>query len=345
VYELAHEFIVVKSSSAIYSGYEATVQTMTRIYKLSAALTIVAIACVMAVSTALAADTAPDYSAYKSAVTIPFANRVNFSHLTSLNINASINGGPATRFQVDTGSVGIVVSADEVPNIDPAAPKGVIKYSSSGVELYGVWTSATVRFPDAIDAEGKPCVAEAVVPVLAVTEEKVTGKGVNAAGRKASSHPHPHMFGVGFGRGAEGHPEMNPFINLKQMQAGTMRRGYAITPTGYTLGLTQDMARGYIFQKLTERPVSAQTAALKSTLKDWQTAPGWFKADGFTSSAGTILMDTGLTNMMLAAPGSPTPGDLSAGSNVTIYLLGGKLQYSFKTGDTDNPATPRKVPI
>ena len=286
----------------------------------------------------------PDYSATKTSITIPFSNRVNFNHLTSLNINASSNGGPATSFQGDTGSVGIVVSAEEVPNIDPAAPKGVIKYSSSGVELYGVWTSATVRFPGAVGPDGKPCVAEAVVPVLAVTEERVSGTGVNAAGHRASKHPHPHMFGIGFGRGTEGHPEKNPFLNLKQMQAGAMRRGYIIGRNGYTLGLTSENVRkGFLFQKLTERAVSAQTTALQPSLKDWQTAPGWFTVDGFRSPVGTILMDTGLTNMMLAAAESPPPGDVAAGAVITVHLLGGALHYSFKAGDTLNPLTPRKV--
>jgi hypothetical protein len=58
---------------------------------------------------------------------------------------------------------------------------------------------------------------------------------------------------------------------------------------------------------------------------------------------GTVLMDTGLTNMMLAAPDGPTPGDVPAGSRVTINLLAGKLHYSFKVGDFDDPLTPRKV--
>ena len=62
-------------------------------------------------------------------------------------VRASLNGGPPTRFQVDTGSVGVIVGADEVPNIEPNAPPGSILYTSSGIELKGVWTTTTITFP------------------------------------------------------------------------------------------------------------------------------------------------------------------------------------------------------
>lgn len=285
-------------------------------------------------------DDVPDYTASAQSYRVPFTRPVNFQNLTSLHVRASLNGGPATSFQVDTGSVGIVVSADEVPNIEPNAPAGVIKYSSSGIELYGVWTKATVTFPGAKDAQGH--LATAVVPVLAVKERKVTGMGVNSAGRTPSLHPKVHMFGIGFGRGTEAHPERNPFINLKEMQAGTMRRGYTITRDGFTLGLTaESVGKGYVYQKLTERAVSAETTALKPGLKDWQTAPGTFSVASVQAPMGTVLMDTGLTNMMLATTEGSKQGDVPAGTKITIDLLGGKLHYSFKVApEATAKATP-----
>ena len=288
------------------------------------------------------AEEAPDYRAFTQSYHIPFTRKVDFDHLTSLHVRASLNGGPPTSFQVDTGSVGIVVSAEEVPDIDPKAPKGSIKYSSSGVELNGVWTMVKVTFPDSRDAKGN--VATAMVPVLAVKEKKVSGTGVNSAGQKASSNPHPHMFGIGFGRGTEAHPERNPFVNLAEMQSGTMRRGYTITREGFTLGLTAEtVEQGYLFQKLTERKVSPEILALKPGLKDWQTAPGSLTVDNHSAAIGTVLMDTGLTNMMLAAPENASSGDLNPGAMVTIHLLGDRLRYRFKVGDTKDPVTPRKV--
>jgi len=280
------------------------------------------------------ADAPPDYSTYTQSYSIPFAKAVNFQHLTGMHIRASLNGAPATTFQVDTGSTGIVVSADEVPNIDPKAPTGSIKYSSSGLEFDGVWTTVTVTFPDSRDARGR--VATAVVPVLAVKERKVYSVGVNASGKKDALNPRVHMFGVGFGRGTEAHPEKNPFVNLAEMQAGTMRRGYAITRKGFTLGLTAAaVGTGYRFQKLTERKVSAETTTLRPGLKDWQTTPGSVTVDTLHAAMGTILM--------IAMPEKTATDDIAAGTRVTVDLLGGQLHYSFKVGDTADPLTPRKV--
>lgn len=287
------------------------------------------------------ANPEPSFSGGKGSYTVPFARPVDFRRLGGLSIRASLNGGKPTSFLVDTGSVGIIVSADEVPNIDPNAPTGSIKYSSSGLELDGVWTKTTVTFPDSKDANGH--VVAAVVPVLAVTSEKMTGTGVNAITRPSLGKPHPHMFGIGFGRGAEAHPERNPFLNLIEMQAGTMHRGYTITRHGYTLGLTPKSAgSGYVYQKLKERAVPAEIAKTLSGLKDWGTAPGSLTVGTTTAPMGTVLVDTGLTNMMLAIPGEAA-GEVAPGTEITINLLSDRLHYSFKVGDMGNPATPRRV--
>lgn len=284
----------------------------------------------------------PDYSAFSQSYALKYAVAPDFSSEKLLKVRAQINGGPVGVFTVDTGSVGMIVGADEVPNIDPAAKPGQITYSSSGVQLKGVWTTATVVFPDAKSADG---VATAVIPVLAVTSEACTGVGVNSDHCHPNEHPHPHMLGIGFGRGHDdSHPEKNAFLNLKEMQAGTMRRGYVITHQGIELGLTaQDVGEGFVWQKLKEKPVSAEAKAVSAGLKDWETAPGSFRVDGAQVSAGTVLMDTGLTNMILEAEGAPGKGLVAEGTPITVELLGGQLRYSFKAGDLTNPQTPRKV--
>ena len=76
------------------------------------------------------------------------------------------------------------------------------------------------------------------MPVLAVTDAKCIGKGVNSG--RCTGHI-PHMLGVGFGRGttAQTSPAYNPLLNLTEMAAGTMRRGYLIARGGLSLGLTE----------------------------------------------------------------------------------------------------------
>jgi hypothetical protein len=292
----------------------------------------------LAAAAPLAAQSPPDYSAFRQSYQLPYAQAEDFQHLDkTLKVRAQINGGPVGDFTVDTGSVGIVVGADDVPSIDPHAKPGQLRYSSSGLELHGVWTTATVTFPDAHGA------ATAVVPVLAVTSSVCTGSGVNASGCHASDHPKIHMMGVGFGRGEEAHPEKNPFLNLNEMRAGTMHRGYILTHRGITLGLTAEaVGAGFVWQKLTAKAVSSETKAAQPSLHDWETASGSFRVETLQSGAGTVLMDTGLTNMMLAIPDGPR-GDVPDGKTVTIDLLGGKLHYSFKAGDDTDPQTPRRV--
>ena len=128
------------------------------------------------------------------------------------------------------------------------------------------------------------------------------------------------------------------------MVAGTMRRGYTITRDGFTLGLTPaTVGSGYEFTKLTERKVSADAAAMRPGLKDWETAPGSVTVGTVTSPMGSVLMDTGLTNMMIGIPGQPSGQEIPAGTHVTLHLLNGRMDYGFDTGDTSNPLTPRRV--
>lgn len=283
------------------------------------------------------------YAQYHESALLPYARPVNFQHSNrTLTVRAQINGGPVREFTVDTGSTGIVVGADDVPNIPANARPGTMLYTSSGVKLLGVWGMAVVNFPD---VQGGTVTA--VVPVLAVQKKVCTGHGVNAAFCHPNDHPHPYMMGVGFGR-PEGTPELNPFLNLRQMTAGTMRRGYVIARNGITLGLTEStMGTGYVWQKLNPRSVPGKTSAPSTptgvTLKDWVTTPGGFAVGGVGTFNGAVLMDTGLTNMILAAPSGPSSGDLPAGTRVTINLLRGKVHYSFRVGDRANPQTPRRV--
>jgi hypothetical protein len=283
----------------------------------------------------IAAAPAPDYSAFTRSYTLPFTGAADFSSL--IHVHASINGGPVGSFDVDTGSVGIVVSADDVPNIDPNGEKGSITYSSSGIELDGVYTMATVHFPDAIGDDGQPHPLDVKVKVLAVSKRLCHDMGPNSGKCTPSDHATSHMMGIGFDRGHdEPHPERNVFLSLSEMRAGTMRSGYLIEPDGVHLGLTaKNVGAGFHFQKLLPRPGIPANGP-----KDWLTAPGGLSVGDGSPQVGTVLMDTGLTNMILSAPGHKH-GEVDAGTPIKIYLPAG-LSYSFKVGDSGS-MTPRKV--
>ncbi len=298
-------------------------------------------------TTAALADenAAPDYSSYTQSYRVPFANTkpVDFEHLQTLLVRVSINGGPPLLVQADNGSNGVIIGAGDVPNIEANSPAGWINYVSSGVELRGVWTPATVTFLDAKDEHGN--VAKALVPVLAVHERIAHEGAVNSGKFKTTKNPKIYMLGVGTGRGKEAHQEKNPFVNLQEMQAGTMRRGYTITRDGFTLGLTaKSVGDGYLFEKLKEHTgTNAPARTTPPVPKDWDGSLGWAVVDGKKTETSSMLLDTGLTNMMIELPSLEGQSDVADGTEVSVHLLSGRLSYSFKVGDFTNPATPRKV--
>jgi hypothetical protein len=179
------------------------------------------------------------HGSYTQSCTVPWVGSPNFSNLTStLKVEASVNGGTVSSYTVDTGSVGMVMPASEVPNIPAGSPSGSLTYNSSGRNLTGVWATLPVSFPRAVNATAANVAAQATVPVLAVTGSSCTGSGVNSG--HCNEHAPLHMMGVGFGRDvtAQTSPAYNPLLNLTEMTAGTMRRGYIVGRDGLTLGLT-----------------------------------------------------------------------------------------------------------
>lgn len=287
---------------------------------------------------------APTFPHGAETITIPYTQPVDFGHLASLHVRLSINGSAPQGFQVDTGSVGIVMGAVSIPNFDGKGTPGDLTYTSSGVHEKGVWTTVEITFPDVKTPDGRPVVAH--VPVLAVTSVECTGKGVNAARcNVTSSAPNPHMLGIGFGRGpAENFDAQtkNLFVQLDDMVAGKMPRGYVISPSGIQLGLSAEtVTGGWVWQKL--QPRVNQAPSTYHGPQDWETAPGTFAVNKVVMPMGVILMDTGLTNMMLEANNAPQEGDLPAGTPVSIYLLGGQLKYDFLTNDVVNQVTPRRT--
>ena len=334
-------------------------------------LGIVGLSLAAAVAAAVpAGEGAPDYTPFKQAARVPFARRVvratvikpstapsapaatrpavDFDHLSGMNVLVRINGGRPLSFLVDTGSVGMVVHATDVPDIVPGSPKGEMVYSSSGNGYYGVWTPCRIEFVDAVGPDGKPVVAE--VPVLAADEYRFTPGAVNGGGKattQTSRTKHPYMFGVGFGRGKDPHPERNPFLNLQAMRAGTMRRGYTITRDGFTLGLAgRNIGAGYRFQKLAERTVSDESARLSPGLRDWATSRGWIVVDGRREAEVPILIDTGLTNFMIPTFGLAANTEVPRGTRVEVDLLGGQQRYTFAAAEAkDPPSADPTVPL
>jgi hypothetical protein len=279
---------------------------------------------------------AATYGRYAQSYSVPWVGSPDFSHLwRTLKVRASVNGGAVSSYTVDTGSVGMVVPASEVPNIPAGSPSGTLTYSSSGLNLTGVWATLPISFPEAVHATGAHASAQATVPVLAVTEASCTGSGVNSGKCRGKI---PHLLGVGFGRGTrtESFPAYNPFLNLNAMVAGTMRRGYIIGRSGLSLGLTESNVTGaWTMHQLTN---AGKPAA--GTHHDWNMPAGGFTLGSGAQHSGSVLIDTGLLNMIVEDGSLPSSGQVAEGTAMTI-ALGGE-SYRFSTGD-GGAQTPTRV--
>jgi hypothetical protein len=276
------------------------------------------------------------YAAYTQSYTLPWVGSPNFANLSSLlQVQMQVNGGATKNFTIDTGSVGIVVPASEVPAIPPNSPAGSLTYSSSGLKLTGVWATVPVSFPSAVASGGASATATAMVPVLAVTSSVCTGVGVNAGSCTGTI---PHQLGIGFGRGSsvQASPVYNAALNLTDMANGTMRRGYMVQREGLLLGLTStNVNPGYGMQTLT----SAGTPAA-GTHNDWLTPSGGFVIGSGNQLNGIVLMDTGLLDMILEDASLPSSGPVITGTQMKIVI--GSHDYVFVVGDSGSQ-TPTSV--
>jgi hypothetical protein len=291
---------------------------------------------------------------------LPYVGSPNFKSLTTtLKVTASLattTSGTGTNksFTVDTGSTGIVVPATEVAGyVNGTGTPGSLTYSSSGLKLTGYWTTAVVSFPNAVNQSGVSSTVTATLPVLAVTSGTCLGGGVNSSGCTGTI---PHELGVGFGRGTDTYasPVYNPFVNLTEMTAGTMRRGYILTAAGIQLGLTNATAPlGQTFGTATANTFTAEqltaSGAFPGYPYDWNSAPGSFVYAGTATARGDVLFDTGLTDMILEDVSHPSGTVVPSGTAVTIDAMPANsatdtplVSYSFASGD-GGAATPSSV--
>ncbi len=201
-----------------------------------------------------------------------------------------------TNFTMDTGSVGLVVSPDQIntAGLKELQP-GQITYSSSGIVQSGNYYETEVNYYN-----GNTVVATATVPVLVVSNQTCLPNA-----RNCTPNPHPtgvSQMGIGFGQELGGQlggtPLTNPFLNITSTASGTLpSRGYVISTKGVTLGLTAANTQGFAMVKLAPFP----EFSIGGT--EWVLAPADLSVNG-TVGTGAVLSDTGVTGMYI----TPSPG-------------------------------------
>jgi hypothetical protein len=251
---------------------------------------------------------------------------------------------------MDTGSTGILVSADKIPDIAalPSLGPGRLTYSSSGRIMTGTWvvTPVTVSGGNGASITTKP------IPVLAVTRIDCMRNAPRCEPREAPRGV--AMMGIGFGREKDHQPESgpdkNPFLNFAPSDAragNAPRQGYIVTRTGVQVGLTgREGQNGFALVKLERQPDG----------RDWAQPPVCISVNGTRQAAcGALLMDTGVTTMFLTVPESQAPQGIRSGRHPTTLRAGTTLQFSipdeavpqarykFTVGDEANPLAPRRL--
>ena len=249
---------------------------------------------------------------------------------------------------MDTGSTGVVVSADKIPNIDrlQSLGPGKLTYSSSGRIMVGKWVVTRMT----ITGGNGTRVTTAAIPVLAVTQLQCI-----EGARRCTENEAPHgisMMGIGFGRRhdhqAQSGPDRNPFLNINAEDGPNperVRRGYIVTRQGIHIGLTSANTQGgFSYVKL----------AREADGKDWAGTPACISVNGAKPAAcGSLLMDTGVTTMYLTVPASQASADLVIGTGRARTLVNGttlmisipsdhspQALYTFMLGDKANSLAP-----
>ena len=187
-------------------------------------------------SAAWAQDKGPSFERFHESVFLRYLDSVGDRLSGTPHIGLSF-GGPMLRAILDSGSTGVVVAAESIPDLDqlPSLGEGELTYTSSGRVMRGRWVVAPVTLAgaDGAQLETEP------MPVLAVTKVECLEHARDCGPSDAPRHI--AMVGIGFAREHDRQPESTPEKNplLRMSGAGTeWRHGYILTATGVHVGLT-----------------------------------------------------------------------------------------------------------
>jgi hypothetical protein len=222
--------------------------------------------------------------------------------------------GVDIKMPVDTGSTGTLIGAPILPSISSTEGTPAHHFFTSSKILY---VGRLVELPMHFAGEAGSY-ATANVPVLIVDKswrcpwydpskdgfECPPGPdGEQAEERDTSQITY---MGVGFGRNGPkdgmpyATPGINPFLNIDAIgghpiQNGKLESGYIISTEGIQIGLTPKNTRAFAFSDLEPGLNHTKDA------RDWAMATMCFSIDGEGKNCGTLLVDTGISQMYIRA--------------------------------------------
>lgn len=279
-------------------------------------------------------------------ITLPLPDvRANLAR--GFEFYVSMGGGLPHRVLVDTGSTGVVVPRGALgPRAVELGRRGRVEYTSSGKVFEGTYVRAPLTLNVGSSGDEQPRVETLPVEVLAI-DRQTCAPGYPRCTIDADLS-RVGMLGVGFDRDT-GSPAQNPFLQLADVRAGRMAPGYIIAADHITLGITAGDTAGF-------RYIDLRRSAVR--VDDWSAAPGCYgfpEVAGFGYACGTILVDTGISGMILRMPPSRRPPALSPGgpggqrawlpSGTVVSVVapspeGPVLQYRFAYAPSPHPVPP-----
>lgn len=233
-------------------------------------------------------------------------------------------------FTLDTGSLGVIVPAAELPknsDVIGPGPAGVTYYDSSGNTYSGNYYLAPVR----VQTNSGTVVTQPIM-VLAINKAFCSGP------RTATCLTHPptpdlHYLGVGFNRPGSTPPgstledlihtpASNAFLQITNTNNGVdVTPGYVLYPsasspgTGLRLGIDPASVSSYQLFNLTPNP---------AVPGDFLTEYGCY---GFTNTTppvqfcGTLLLDVGISEMFLDLPKAQWPAGTHDSDNKVPEII------------------------
>ncbi|KAF3079188.1 hypothetical protein TWF102_002964 [Orbilia oligospora] len=245
----------------------------------------------------------------------------NVSWRVAPALNIIVNG-IHRRATIDTGSTGALMDKSFLPTFDPEeVEEGHVFYSSSKILEEGYWVpDVEIEYfgPKGVRIMSK-------TPVLAVERAvscpqfnqtlhghrcpKNATKGVV---KRAVQQPY---FGIGFGRdrdtSSQATPDRNPMINIVSINNVTIDRtkyhpGYIITDRSIIVGLTSNNTEGFVTMDLEKGPNWEKDQRAWAGPKVSVALNNETYAKG---SQGSLLVDTGVTQMYLKAGSEFQPDD------------------------------------
>jgi len=268
---------------------------------------------------------------------------------------ASTAKGHLEKYTIDTGSLGVIVTAGDLPTNGAAGTmaigpggRGVKCYDSSNKAYFGDYYLSPVDI-QVISGSSTTTVQTIPIVVLGANKYCKVSDCKSLTQISCVNNSPIHYMGVGFNRNSTAagdlfdSPAENAFLHVTDGTNGTdINPGYILspadhtTPTGVILGI--DDTTGYNLISLT---------ADANVRGDWQAQPACY---GFpdlpppnqfckgTSSPATALLDVGISEMFLDLPFGQRPAGTYDAANPKDLKVPAGLRVNVVMGSVDNPA-------